>query len=320
VKVLITGGAGFIGSHLLDYHMKHGDTVYVIDNLSTGQIENIKQWQNHSNFYFYNTTILQCKELAFILEQVHRIYHFAAVVGMFNVLEKPVLTLKNNINSLEKMSAIIATQKNKPLMVVASSSEVYGDQQGKLSEKNSLIIENSKKTHATYPISKMVNEATALAYFKECNIPCIVLRIFNTVGPRQTGFYGMVVPRFIRQALKNEPITIFSDGSQKRTFCDVRDSINLMMELIANPNAIGEVINLGNEQLISILELAQLVKATVPNCSSELLFKSYEEVYKDDYIIINERIIDTTKLHRLVSYRPQFNLKDSIHEIIESFS
>lgn len=318
MKVLITGGAGFIGSHLVDYHMSQGDHVYVIDNLSSGQKSNIAHWLTHDNLHFIEADLLDCGELHNILPHVERIYHFAAMVGMFRVLEAPVATLDVNLFSLRHILEIIKEQEQKPLIIVASSSEVYGDQKIPLSETTPLIIEDTSKSHAAYAISKMCNESMAIAYYQQYQIPCIVARIFNTIGPRQTGRYGMVAPRFVKQALNNEAITIFADGKQKRSFCDVRDLVGLIVGLCHNQNAIGQVINVGNKQTITIKALAELIHSAIPNCSSELIYQPYGEVYNPGYMIIEERIIDTKKLANLSKYKPKYMLEDTIKELINS--
>lgn len=318
MKILVTGGAGFIGSHIVDYHMSQGDTVYVIDNLTSGQKSNIEPWISNENFHFIEANLLDCKELQQVLPCVERVYHFAAMVGMFRVLEAPVATLDVNLLSLRYILEIIKNQAQKPLVIVASSSEVYGNQKTTLPETTPLIIEDSSKSHAAYAISKMCNESMAIAYFQQYQIPCIVARIFNTIGPRQTGRYGMVVPRFVKQALNNEAITIFADGEQKRSFCDVRDLVGLIQGLCNNKRAIGQIINVGNKQTITIKKLAELIKSLIDNCSSQLTYKPYNEVYNQGYIVIKERIIDTEKLSSLSDYHPKYRLEDTINELIKS--
>ena len=318
MKILVTGGSGFIGSHLVDYHMSQGDTVYVIDNLSSGQKSNIEQWISDDNFYFIETDLLNCDELHDILPQVERVYHFAAMVGMFRVLDAPVATLDVNLFSLRHILEIIKEQEQKPLVIVASSSEIYGNQKISLPETTPLIIEDTSKSHAAYAISKMCNESMAIAYYQQYQIPCIVARIFNTIGPRQTGRYGMVVPRFVKQALNNEAITIFADGKQKRSFCDVRDLVGLIIGLCHNQKSIGQVVNVGNKQTITIKALAELIHSAIPNCSSELVYQPYSQVYTPGYMVIEERIIDTKKLTTLSKYKPKYMLEDTINELIKS--
>lgn len=314
MKILITGGAGFIGSHLTRFHLTRSDTVYVIDNLSSGQFSNIEPWLASSNFHFINDDLLTTAELATIVQSVDRIYHLAAIVGMFRVLQDPALTLDVNLYGLQRILDLIKNQECKPLVFVASSSEVYGNQKGYLSESTSLIIENSAKSHAAYSISKMCNESMAIAYYQKYAIPCVVARIFNTIGPSQTGRYGMVVPRFIEQALQNKPITIFDTGEQKRSFCDVRDTVRLFNALADNPKSIGQIINVGNAQYISINELANTIKKVL-NSNSQIVYLPYDKAYDSGYIAIQERQIDTTKLFSLADYRPQFNLTDTIADI-----
>lgn len=314
MNVLITGGAGFIGSHLTRFHLEKSDKVYVIDNLSSGQFTNIEEWLDNPNFNFINEDLLTTKELPAIVKQVDRIYHLAAMVGMFRVLQDPALTLDVNLYGLQRILDLLKQQEHKPLLFVASSSEVYGNQKGRLHEDTPLIIENSAKSHAAYSISKMCNEAMAIAYYQKHAIPCIVARIFNTIGPSQTGRYGMVVPRFIEQALQNQVITIFDNGEQKRSFCDVRDTVRLFNALADNPKSIGQIVNVGNAQFISINELANTIKEVL-NSHSEINYLPYEKAYDSGYIAIQERQIDTTKLFSLADYRPHFTLTDTIIDI-----
>ena len=223
MNILITGGAGFIGSHLAEYHLSLNDSVIVVDDLSTGKADNINRFQQNDNFAFYHADLLSWPDLDYHLAKTDIVYHMAAVVGMFNVIEMPIKTLNVNIHGTERLMSSIATLDKKPLTLIASSSEVYGSKPDAMKESDVLLLEATNKSHASYPISKLCNEICAMAYYKEKNIPVIVTRLFNTTGPRQSSRYGMVLPRFIQQALRNEPLTIFDDGLQTRCFCDVRD-------------------------------------------------------------------------------------------------
>lgn len=316
MNILITGGAGFIGSYLVDLHMQLGDTVTVVDNLSTGKLENIQAHLKKPNFKFYHADMLAWPELEQYTSKVELIYHFAAVVGMFNVLEHPIATLHTNLNITERLFAATSKSSNKPLVFVASSSEVYGSKTTSMKELDPLMIESSDKAHASYPISKLCNETMALAYHHEKQIPVIVLRIFNTVGPRQSSRYGMVLPRFIQQALSHEPLSIFSTGEQTRSFCDVRDLANILYQLSKTPNAIGKIVNAGSDQTISILSLANLV-IQLTGSQAGYSFKSFEEMYGEGYIDIENRRPDLTKLQGLITYRYEWPLEKTIRYIIE---
>jgi UDP-glucose 4-epimerase len=318
MKILITGGAGFIGSHLAELHLAQGDEVYVVDNLSGGSQDNIKHWLTNENFHFFKANLLNWPELENILSQVDRVYHLAAILGMFRVLADPVFTIEENIKTTECILDIIKNLAHKPLLIIASSSEVYGDQAGLLDEDMPLIVESTSKNHSNYPISKICNESMGLAFYHEYGVPIIIVRLFNTIGPRQTGRYGMVVPRFIKQALANEPITIFADGTQTRSFCDVRDTVNLL-NLVANNNAsIGHIINVGNNELVTINQLASLVKS-ITKSKSEIIYIPYAEVYHGGYIGIKERQIDVTKLLTYTNYQYQWRLVDTITYMAQQY-
>lgn len=316
MKVLITGGAGFIGSNLVELHLAKHDEVFVVDNLASGTMSNINTFLANPNFHFFNADLLLWPELTSILMQVDRVYHLAATVGMFKVLAEPVATIENNIKTTERILTALKEIDNKPLLVIASSSEVYGNQAGLLTEETSLILETTAKNHANYPISKICNESMSLAFYHEYNVPVIVARIFNTIGQRQSSFYGMVVPRFIKQAIANEPITVFNNGEQTRCFCNVRDTVNLLDTLANNHKAVGQIINVGNNELVTINQLAQLVKESA-NSTSEIIYMPYEKVYQGGYIDIRSRHIDTTKLLTYTNYHYKWKLADTIRDIIK---
>ncbi|MBA2711459.1 MAG: NAD-dependent epimerase/dehydratase family protein [Tatlockia sp.] len=316
MTILIVGGAGFIGSHLVDYYLNLNKEVIAVDNLSTGKLDNISHHLNNPKFKFYETDLLEWKELDSILENSELVYDVAAVVGMFYVLERPIATLNVNINLTERLLAGISKLRNKPPIIVASSSEVYGSRPEGMKETDALLIETTQKAHANYPISKLCNEVAALAYYKEKQVPAIVVRIFNTVGPRQAARYGMVIPRFINQALNNEPMTIFDDGQQTRSFSDVRDVCNIFHQLAMTDKSVGEIINVGNDKSISILKLAELVKELAQSTSG-FIFQNYDEVYGKEYINIQNRKPDLTKLNSLISFTRQWTLEDTIKNMID---
>lgn len=315
MKVLVTGGGGFIGSHLVDYHLALNDFVFVIDNLSTGKFKNISEHIGNPNFSFYKADLSKCPDLEFILAQCDIVYDLAAVVGMFNIIEKPISTLHVNVDGTEKLLSTIAKFERKPLLVIASSSEVYGAKSTAMNENDALLIPSANKAHASYPVSKICNEIMGMAYFKEKKLPVIIARIFNTVGTRQSSRYGMVLPRFIRQSLRNEPLTIFSDGLQTRCFCDVRDLCKILHLLTQTEKSWGQIINVGNDKVISILDLAKLV-IDLSQSNSGLKFQAYDDVYGKEYIEIPHRKPDLTKLKTLIDYSPKWTLENTIQDNI----
>jgi UDP-glucose 4-epimerase len=315
MRVLITGGAGFIGSNLADYHIKKGDEVSIIDNLTTGKAENLTNIIKNPHLRFHHQDLLSWSGLKKELVWSERVYHLAAVIGMFNVLAHPIETLKVNIEGTQRLFELIDEAGVSPLVVIASSSEVYGDQSGQLHETNPIQVETSKKAHSSYAISKACNESQAMSYYQRRNIPTIVLRIFNTIGINQSSQYGMVVPRLIKQAIKNQPMTVFGDGTQSRSFCNIKDSVMLMDSLANNPNSVGEIINLGQDEPVSMNQLANLIKKIVKN-QSEIIHIPFDEVYHEDYNCIQERKPDVSKLLTLVSNGFNWNLEESLRDLI----
>lgn len=270
MKVLITGGCGFIGSHLVEYHLAKGDKVHIVDDLSTGSLNNISEFKHHPHLVFEQHNILTWPNLDNTIEQVDRIYHMAAVVGIYRVLAEPTNLVDTNIAASERIIKAVASKEKKPVLLIASSSEVYGhSDQSMLNEEDNLIIESPAHARWNYAISKLTDEVIGLAYHRKNNLPIIIIRFFNTVGPRQTGRYGMVVPRFIQQACKNEPITIFGDGNQTRSFCDVRDIIVALNALMETEASFGKIINVGNDKEITIKNLAELIRKRA-NSQSDL--------------------------------------------------
>jgi UDP-glucose 4-epimerase len=316
MRVLVTGGAGFIGSHIVDYHLSRGDDVIAIDDLSSGQLENIITWINDVHFRFIQMDILQSKDLREIVANVDRIYNMGAIVGMQKVLENPLLTLNVNIGILEKILNAAAQLEKKPIIIVASSSEVYGRQLGALSESQPLSLETTLKGHANYPVSKMCNEVMALSYYKEYGVPVIAARIFNTIGPRQFGHYGMVVPRFVKAAVKNEPITVYGDGSHTRAFCDARDLVNILAKLAESPRALGQVINVGKDESTSMDGLAKLVKE-IAKSESSIQYIPIKEAYNSNYIEIPHRKPDLSLLCSLIDVDYEWSLTQTIANLVE---
>jgi UDP-glucose 4-epimerase len=319
MAILITGCAGFIGSNLVDFYLQRGEEVIGIDNLSTGQLANIQAHLQNKRFTFYQSNLLDWKEMESVVSYCEVIFHLAAMVGMFNILEKPIATLEVNMGTTESLLTAISKLQRKPVILLASSSEVYGSKREPMRETDPLIIECSYKIHASYPISKLCNEVAGMAYFQEMQVPVVVMRLFNTVGRRQSSRYGMVLPRFIKQAMSNEPITIFGDGTQTRAFCDIRDTCNILYALSTSTQSVGEIINVGSEQSTTILELAELVKA-LTHSKSTFHFETLHDSYGDGYINTQHRKPDLSKLQSIIPYRHQWSLEATIKDMIEASS
>lgn len=317
MRVLVTGGAGFIGSHIARYHLNKGDDVYVIDNLSSSTEAGIADLMDNPNFKFIKDDIITSKDLNKLVMWPDLIYHMAAVVGIFRVLEEPHCVLAVNIAGCERLLRAIQSNEWKPRVIIASSSEVYGPNYDKpLVEDSNLIIESGGRNRWHYAVSKLADESFGLAYFRKFGIPITLIRFFNTIGPGQTGRYGMVVPRFIEQALSHQPITVFGDGKQSRSFCDVRDTVQILDAIAQNPKCVGEIINVGNDQEISINELAELIKKLAKS-NSEIKHLDYEEAYGEEFVDIQRRRPDLTKLQSFVPLNFEWTLEDTINNIIE---
>jgi len=316
MKNLVTGGAGFIGSHLADYYLKNGCKVTVIDDLSTGSLENISFCLKHPEFVFHSNDVLEFDKLDALIKTSYIIFNLAAVVGVKNVIHHPLNTLKINIDIVVQLLKSIESLDQKPLLFIASSSEVYGDRLRPLKETDRLLFETPNKNHSSYPISKLCNESYAISYYKEKQVPVIIGRLFNTVGPRQSGRYGMVLPRFIKQALANQPVTVYGDGLQTRSFSHVSTICFLLDKLTKNKNSIGQIVNIGSEQEISILQLAKSVKR-LSQSSSKIVYQSYQAVYGDEYNIIRRRVPDLTKLKKMTDITHQKNIDDIILDMID---
>lgn len=322
MHVLITGGAGFIGSHLADLHLHRGDAVHVVDDLSTGRLENLAGFRDRINFHFDEADVLTWDGLATAVAWADRIYHLAAVVGMYRVLEEPVKVLATNVAGTERLLRAVHEGGWRPQVVVASSSEVYGPRNpaqdpssGRLSEDDDLLIRSGAVIRWNYAVSKLADEALALSYARHFDLPVCIVRLFNTVGPRQTGRYGMVVPRFVAQAVTGEPITVYGDGTQSRCFCDVRDTARALDLLAADPRSQGEIFNVGHDEPITIGALAQRVRERAYS-SSEIRVIPYDEAYSAGYEDIHHRRPDLTKLRSHVAWHPEHSLNDTLDLLI----
>lgn len=319
MHVLITGGAGFIGSHLAEYHLAKGDAVHVVDNLSTGRLDNIEPFIGNPKFRFDEADILTWPGLEKATTWADRIYHMAAVVGVFRVLEDPIQVLATNIAGTERMLRFASAGKWKPQILIASSSEVYGPTSEELlCEDAMLYVQSAGKSRWNYAISKLADEAQGLSYARQHDMPVCVVRLFNTVGPRQMGRYGMVVPRFVEQALSGGPITIYGGGSQSRSFCDVRDTIVALDLLAGTPEARGEIVNVGNNREISIDALADLVCARAKT-NVERQHLSYVEAYGQQYDDILRRKPSLEKLVRLTGFTHQWRLEETLDDLIAQY-
>lgn len=318
MNVLVTGGSGFIGSHIVEYHLNRNDVVHVIDDLSTGKKENIGSLQEHPNFHFIQADLLTYPDIYNDVAWADRIYHMAAVVGVLKVINDSERLLATNITGTERLLRAARVSKRKPRILLASTSEVYGPGRSNkpLNEKSKLVMGAGRKSCAVYAVSKLAIEYFGLSYFDHYELAVTVMRIFNTIGPRQQGQYGMVVPRFIRWALDNEPISIYGTGEQSRSFGDVRDMVAIMDKIASNPEAIGQIVNVAHDQEISINNLAKLIKK-LAHSDSKIIHKSYDEAYGEGFEDYMYRRPSVTKLRKLTKHRYQWDLKKTLLDLIE---
>ena len=316
MHVLITGGAGFIGSHLVQLHMERGDSVHVIDDLSTGRSSNISTHIDNANFRLSEADLLLWNGLDKAVAWSDRIYHMAAVVGVRRVLEDPVKVMSTNMAGTERLLRAVHKADWNPQVVIASSSEVYGfNGEPAFDEQSDLLFRSSGRLRWSYAATKLADEYLAFAYARKYNLNITVARLFNTVGPRQVGRYGMVLPNFIEQALSNEPITVFGDGSQTRSFCDVRDTAEALDLLAGSSEAYGDVVNVGNDQEIAIRALAELVRERAQS-SSPIITIPYGKAYGEEFEDVTHRRPILDKLYRLTGYAPRWTLTDTIDDMI----
>jgi nucleoside-diphosphate-sugar epimerase len=313
-KALITGGAGFIGSHLAEELLERGWTVEVLDDLSTGSIKNIAHLKARPGFSYILDSVMNRSLMLELIDRADVVFHLAAAVGVRLIVEQPVRTIETNIKATELMLDLCG-RKQRPILL-ASTSEVYGKlDKPKFSEEDDVVLGPTSRVRWCYAASKIIDEFLAKAYFKEAGLPIVVVRLFNTIGPRQTGQYGMVVPRFVRQALLGEPITVYGDGTQRRSFTWVGDVVLAMMQLIQHPKAYGEVFNIGHTAEISIYELADLVKEMTQS-SSEIVCIPYEQAYEAGFEDMTRRLPDLRKIQRTIGYRPTLDLPRMLEWII----
>ena len=317
MKALITGGAGFIGSHLTEALLDQGHEVLILDNLSTGSIENIAHIKGRPGFEYFIDTVNNEPLLAELIDQSDVVFHFAAAVGVKLIVERPVYTIETNVHGTEVV--LKHANKKKKLVVVASTSEVYGkSDKVPFREDADLVLGPTPKHRWAYACSKAIDEFLALAYWKERKLPVIIVRFFNTVGPRQTGQYGMVIPNFVRQALAGEPITVFGDGTQQRAFTHVSDVVGALLKIIAEPTAVGQVYNIGNTEEISIRALADRVKK-ISGSQSTIKLIPYDEAYESGFEDMPRRVPDLSKIKALIGYETKNNLDDILTQVIDYF-
>jgi UDP-glucose 4-epimerase len=317
VRALITGGAGFIGSHLAEALLEHGDKVIVIDNLSTGSIDNIMHLKGRAGFEYFIESVDNEPFLAELIDRSDVVFHLAAAVGVKLIVEQPVYTIETNIHGTEVV--LKHANKKKKLVVIASTSEVYGKSVDvPFREDSDLVMGPTPKHRWAYACSKAIDEFLALAYWKERKLPVIIVRFFNTVGPRQTGQYGMVIPNFVQQALAGKPISVFGDGTQSRSFTHVADVVGALIKLVNEPKAIGQVINLGNIQEITISQLAERVRA-LSGSKSPITLIPYDEAYESGFEDMPRRVPDLSKAEAMIGYKPKYSLEDILTQVIAYF-
>ncbi|MDD3725991.1 MAG: GDP-mannose 4,6-dehydratase [Candidatus Ratteibacteria bacterium] len=315
MKYLITGGCGFIGSHLAETLTSYGEDVSVIDDLSTGSLENVKNIYCNKKFHLFIDTILNCALLEELIKQSDFVFHLAAVVGVKRVMENPVDSVIINVEGTYNVLRY-CTKYNKKIFI-ASTSEIYGKNENvPFKEDADIVIGTTKKKRWSYACTKAIDEFLAFAFFEEKALSVIVARLFNTVGPRQSDRYGMVIPRFIKQALNNTPITVFGNGQQTRCFIHVKDIVNGIIELIKKDEAYGDVFNMGSEEEITIKDLAETIK-NITGSSSDIIFVNPQDIYSKGFEDMTKRVPDISKIRALTGFSPQFTIKDIIKDCIE---
>ena len=315
---LITGGAGFIGSHLAESLLERGDSVTVLDDLSTGSIRNIEHLKGHPDFHYEIDSVENKPLLAELVDGADQVFHLAAAVGVRLVLESPVRTIEINVRGTELVLAAACKKRKK--VFIASTSEVYGKSRDiPFREDGDLVIGATTRGRWSYACSKALDEFLAIAYWRERRCPTVIARFFNTVGPRQTGRYGMVVPRFVSQALRNDPITVYGDGQQSRCFGHVKDTVNAAIALMDSDATVGEVYNIGNDEEITILELAERIRE-LSGSESPIEFIPYCEAFGENFEDMPRRVPSLEKIRRTVGYDPRYGLDDVLEAVIEFYS
>jgi UDP-glucose 4-epimerase len=319
MKALITGGAGFVGSHLAEALLARGDEVYVIDNLSTGSIENIEHLKGERRFHYAIESIMNEPVTAELVDRVDVVFHLAAAVGVRLIVESPVNTIETNVHGTELV--LKTANKKKKKVIVASTSEVYGKSDVvPFREDADIVMGPTSKGRWSYACSKAIDEFLALAYHKEKRLPVVVVRLFNTVGPRQTGRYGMVIPNFVKQALLGHPLTVFGDGQQSRCFTYISDVVGALVKLAEAEGAVGQVFNIGNDrEEVTILELAERVKARAGS-RSQIVKVPYDKAYEEGFEDMQRRVPDLAKIRGLIGYEPVVHLDEILDRVVSFFT
>lgn len=316
-RALITGGAGFIGSHLADELLRRGQHVYILDNLSTGSVENVEHLKTSPGFHYHIDSVENEPLLAELIDRCDVVYHLAAAVGVKLIVESPVNTIETNVHCTELV--LKHANKKKKKVILASTSEVYGKANGvPFREDQDLVLGPTTKGRWSYACSKAIDEFLALAYWRERKLPVVIVRLFNTVGPRQTGRYGMVVPSFVKQALLSHPITVYGDGKQTRCFTYVGDVVRAVAVLADHPDAVGQIFNIGGGREISINELAQLVKK-ITGSSSPIVHIPYDEAYEEGFEDMPRRVPDISRLKALIGYEPTVDIEGIVERVTEFY-
>jgi UDP-glucose 4-epimerase len=317
MRGLITGGAVFVGSHLADACLARGDEVFVLDDLSTGSIDNIEYLKRHPYFHYSIGRVQNAQVTAELVDRVDMVYHLAAEVGVRRVIDSPISTIENNVQATEVVFSAAAKKGKRVLFT--STSEVYGlSTDLPYREDGNIVMGAASKGRWSYACSKALDEFLALAYFNERQLPVTVVRLFNTVGPRQTGHYGMVVPSLVQQAMTGKPMTVYGDGSQSRCFGFVKDVVKALVALMERPEAVGEIYNIGASTEISILDLAKRVKE-ITGSSSPIVLIPYDDAYETGYQDMPRRIPDTSKLRNLVGFAPTTAIDEIVDSVMKSF-
>lgn len=317
MNILVTGGAGFIGSHVVEHHLSRGDEVVAVDDLSTGSRANLEQFGGNPRFRFVHADIMDWDGLAGAVHVADRVYHLAAIVGMFRVLREPVRVTEINVCATERVLQTIAAAERSPQVVIASSSSVYSHTRSRdLHEDDELVYLPKQGGLTGYALSKLTNEIQAMAYSQEHGLQVTIPRLFNAVGPRQTGNYGFVLPRFIKQALSGEPLTVFGDGTQTRSFCDVRDTVAAIELLAGTAEAAGQPVNVGNERETRIADLARMVIER-SGSSSSIEFVPFEKAYGSNFDQITQRHPVEQRLRALTGFQPRWTLEQTIDDLLE---
>jgi UDP-glucose 4-epimerase len=314
-RYVVTGGAGFIGSHLVEALLARGHRVAALDNLSTGSLSNLAAIASHPNFSFHRADVTQPGVVDRLASDADVVIHLAAAVGVRLIVDQPRQTIQTNLDGTQRV--LDAAERHGLRLLIASSSEVYGKSStAPFREDDDVVLGATVRNRWSYAAAKMMGEFLALAYHREAGVDATTLRFFNTIGPRQSGQYGMVVPRFVRQALAGEPITVYGDGAQSRCFCDVRDVVDAVIAVAERPAISGQVLNLGGEREISIMALAGLIRE-LTGSASEIVRVSYDDAYEPGFEDVPRRYPDTAKLRALTGWRPRFTLEQTLEAIVE---